>query len=142
MLLHEFDLENSWSSFEQLSKATELNQSDPKSQFGFEDNLSNKTNTEKIKFFEIGSGSGCISVSIIHELALQKATARVDKGLACDVCPEATELSILNSNNILGGDHELLHFFTADFRNIDPFADSSEDLRNLDFIVSNPPYIC
>ena len=76
------------------------------------------------RFCEIGVGSGCIAVSILH--SLQSATA-----VASDVSAAALQIAAFNA--VKHGVDERLDLREADlFEGID---------ERLDLIVSNPPYI-
>jgi release factor glutamine methyltransferase len=75
--------------------------------------------------YEIGSGTGAISVSLLLERPLLRMKA-------CDINPRAVKMTILNSR--LHGVHDRLEVYEGkDF----------EPVKNLafDFIISNPPYI-
>lgn len=83
------------------------------------------TTKENPRFCEIGTGSGCISVSILHEV--KNATA-----IGADISEKALEITRLNAekNSVL----ERLQLINSDvFENFEN--------ENFDLIVSNPPYI-
>jgi len=74
---------------------------------------------------EIGVGSGCISISILH--AVKTATA-----LAVDISPAAIEVA--NRNAIKHQVSDRLNIFLSDvFNSVSP--------QTFDLIVSNPPYV-
>ena len=74
---------------------------------------------------EIGVGSGCISISILH--AVKTATA-----LAVDISPAAIEVA--NRNAIKHQVSDRLNIFLSDvFNSVSP--------QTFDIIVSNPPYV-
>jgi release factor glutamine methyltransferase len=75
---------------------------------------------------DLGTGSGCIAVSIAH----QKKDARVT---AVDVSPDALDIARRNA-----GRHDVAD--RIDFRQGDLFAAVPADSR-FDLIVSNPPYV-
>jgi len=77
------------------------------------------------RFCEIGVGSGCISVSMLTQLA--NATA-----IAVDRSPEALEVARQNAER-----HNVID--RLDLRLSDVFASVAED--GFDAIVSNPPYV-
>lgn len=76
-------------------------------------------------FCEIGVGSGCISVSILHEL-------RTANAIGVDVSPAA--LSVTRKNAEKHGVGERLTLFESDV-----FASFTDE--KFDAIVSNPPYV-
>lgn len=80
---------------------------------------------ESPTFCEIGVGSGCISVSILHAVK----TAR---GVAADVSEKALEIARLNAEN--NGVSARL-----DLKSSDVFAALKSE--KFDLVVSNPPYI-
>ena len=79
---------------------------------------------KKIFILDIGTGSGCILISLLSELI--KA-----KGLGVDICPKALEAAKINAieHNI----NKRVKFLAKPFTNI--FN------NKFDLIVSNPPYI-
>jgi release factor glutamine methyltransferase len=77
------------------------------------------------RFCEIGVGSGCISVSILHEL--ETASAR-----GADVSERALEIARLNAET-----HRVLERLTLEISDV---FDSLTG-ETFDLIVSNPPYI-
>lgn len=80
-----------------------------------------------VRFLDLGTGSGCIAVT----LAAERPTWR---GAAVDISPQA--LSMARQNAERNGAAESVTFFEADFTEPLPFAPSSFDL-----VISNPPYI-
>ena len=85
--------------------------------------------TKKIKnktsyILDIGTGSGCILLSILSEV--KKA-----KGIGIDISKKAIEIAKKNSNNL--GLNKRAKFFTKSLNNIRDFK--------FDLVVSNPPYI-
>lgn len=78
------------------------------------------------RILDIGTGSGCIAVS----LAGRVAAARVS---AWDVSGEALSVARENASR---------HGLQIDFRQQDVFGDIPDGLPRYDAIVSNPPYIC
>lgn len=80
---------------------------------------------EKPHFCEIGTGSGCISVSLLHEI--KNASA-----IGADISEKALEITKLNAEKISVS--ERLKLIKSDvFENIEN--------EKFDLIVSNPPYI-
>lgn len=78
-------------------------------------------------FADLGTGSGCIAVTLALELGVDW------HGLALDKSPGALEIARQNAG-ALGADGQL-EFALADFRTFS-FA-----LAELDLLVSNPPYV-
>ncbi len=87
-----------------------------------------KSGNEPLELLDVGTGSGCIAVS----LALEMDGAQV---AAIDVSPDALANARDNAQQ-LGAQ--------VDFRLADILADDGEwpGERRFDIIVSNPPYIC
>jgi release factor glutamine methyltransferase len=81
---------------------------------------------KEIKILEIGTGSGCISVSLAHYIDKCEITA-------VDASGKALEVAGKNALNI-GVNNKIKFLLSSLFENID--AGSSYDI-----IVSNPPYI-
>ena len=79
---------------------------------------------KKINFLDIGTGSGCILLSILKEL-------NFSRGIGIDISPKAIRIAEANSKN-------LKLFYRSKFKvvNLDKF-----NLGKYDLIVSNPPYI-
>lgn len=80
---------------------------------------------ENPRFCEVGVGSGCISVSILHEL--KNASA-----IGLDVSEKALEVARRNAEK-----HQVLQRF--EMRISDVFDNLTDE--KFDIIVSNPPYI-
>jgi release factor glutamine methyltransferase len=84
--------------------------------------LQNKQNT---KFCEIGIGSGCISVSILHEVKTANA-------IGLDISRKALEIAGLNAET-----HKVLNRLELKVSNVFEVVRDEK----FDLIVSNPPYI-
>ncbi len=80
------------------------------------------------KILDIGTGSGCIAISLKHALP----TAMVS---ACDISPQAIEMAKRNAKH---------NNTTVDFWQTDVLSHAFEETENgnYDLIVGNPPYIC
>ncbi len=81
---------------------------------------------ENSTFCEVGIGSGCISVSILHEIKMAKA-------FGLDISKEALNIANKNAENI--GVFKRLELEMSDV-----FEVLDEDTK-FDLIVSNPPYV-
>ena len=96
----------------------------PESELIVEEVLNNITNREKeFKILDIGTGSGCLSISIAKELKNSKITAIDISEKAIKVAKKNIELHNLNNQILLK---------ISDFENIKD---------KYDIIISNPPYI-
>jgi release factor glutamine methyltransferase len=83
-----------------------------------------KKSTGNLKIIDIGTGSGCIPVSL--SLALPGAEV-----IATDVSDAALELAVEN-NNQLGGSVTFIH---------NDILNQALEVSGIDIVVSNPPYI-
>jgi release factor glutamine methyltransferase len=83
-----------------------------------------KIKNETSYILDIGTGSGCILLSILSEI--KKA-----KGIGIDVSKKAIEVAKKNSNNLKL--NQRAKFFTKSLNNIRDYK--------FDLVVSNPPYI-
>lgn len=83
---------------------------------------------EKPRFCEVGTGSGCISVSILHE-------AKTATAISLDISPKALEIA---RKNAVANDVSA----RLELKKSDIFAalDYKKDVK-FDLIVSNPPYV-
>ena len=90
------------------------------------DMIIKSTASQNLNILEVGTGSGCIPVTLLKHKTNWKATA-------IDIDPVA--LSIAAENALIQGVSERITFIQADFT----IGFSSADKWNL--IVSNPPYI-
>ncbi len=83
--------------------------------------------TKKIHFIDLCSGTGCLGLSLLGELLYSQC-------LFIDVCNKAMKVNQINS--------ELLNLKTrSNFLISDLLTNFSLSLRNIEFIISNPPYI-
>jgi release factor glutamine methyltransferase len=78
------------------------------------------------KFCEIGVGSGCIAVSILHEL--EKATA-----LGVDISEKALRIAKKNAEHNRVSDRLKL--------TVSDIFETIQESRKFDLIISNPPYV-
>lgn len=79
---------------------------------------------EKLEILDLGTGSGCILLSLLHEFANSR-------GLGVDLCKEALAIAESNAYN--------LEIRNAEFQQSNWFENINQ--KNFDLIVSNPPYI-
>ncbi len=87
---------------------------------------------QEIRGIEIGTGSGCIAISLLKYLP------KLEMLWASDVSKEALEIAQKNAKLILSEEQ----LKKIDFVNSYLFQNfKTEKFRNLDFIISNPPYI-
>ncbi len=96
----------------------------PETELIVEEVLKNIKNTSSRSLLEIGTGSGCIIISVIKERLNCKATA-------IDVCKKALNIAKFNAKI-----HHLRNKVNFININIDKIHDNKYD-----FIISNPPYI-
>ena len=96
----------------------------PETELIVEEVLKNIKNTCSRSLLEIGTGSGCIIISVIKERLKCKATA-------IDVCKKALNIAKFNAKI-----HHLRNKINFININIDKIHDNKYD-----FIISNPPYI-
>jgi len=88
------------------------------------DNVIKILKNKKLYILDIGTGTGCILLSILSEI--KKA-----KGIGVDISAKAIAVAKKNSNNL--GLNKRAKFLTSSFDNIHNYK--------FDLIVSNPPYI-
>lgn len=83
---------------------------------------------DKFKILDIGTGSGCLLIS----LAMEYVNA---EGIGMDKSDKALKIAQENAKNI--GPDKSISFFQKDFM----ASDWCNDLPQFDIIISNPPYI-
>ncbi|HEY0046067.1 MAG TPA: peptide chain release factor N(5)-glutamine methyltransferase [Flavobacterium sp.] len=83
-----------------------------------------ETQNNNISILDIGTGSGCIAISLAHQLTNAKVTA-------WDVSKEALETASLNAQQ---------NKVKIDFALVDVLEADAEE-NQYDIIVSNPPYV-
>lgn len=90
-------------------------------------NYTEKSKYNSINVIEIGSGSGCISISLKKELDKKNIESKITSG---DISLEAIEISKLNAKNL-----------NAEVKFV--VSDCLDNILNedCDIIISNPPYI-
>lgn len=80
------------------------------------------------RILEIGTGSGCICISLAHELKKLKLSTSI---ISTDISPDA--IKIAEKNALTHKVKDLIEFKLADIYHGKP--------ENFDLIISNPPYI-
>jgi release factor glutamine methyltransferase len=80
---------------------------------------------KKLKVLDIGTGSGCIAITLTKEL--QEAEV-----FAVDISKEALNIAMENAK---------LNIARVDFSHFDIIQNTKFKISNLDIIVSNPPYV-
>jgi release factor glutamine methyltransferase len=86
-----------------------------------------KISSESLRILDIGTGSGCIAIT----LKKNRPNCEV---FACDIRREALQVAQKNAEK-----HDTpVHFFCCDILS----ADGLLSVPKIDFIVSNPPYVC
>ena len=81
-------------------------------------------NNKRVNILDIGTGSGCILLSILKELTLSR-------GIGIDVSAQAIQIAKINSSNLNLNNRS--KFKICDI--------NKNNLEKYDLIVSNPPYI-
>lgn len=86
-----------------------------------------KDNKESLQILDIGTGSGCIAVSLAKHLANAKVSA-------LDISGEALEIALLNAAK---------NGVNIHFQEVDILKDSALEIveSTFDIIASNPPYV-
>jgi release factor glutamine methyltransferase len=86
---------------------------------------------KKVEILEIGTGSGCIPITLAKELDKRIIDYDIN---SIDISEEALEVARLNFQK-LGPFNGRLEFYRRSFFDIPSLK------RNVDYIVSNPPYV-
>mgnify|MGYP001239933759 CR=1 FL=1 len=85
-----------------------------------------KTKKNKLKILDLGTGSGCLIISIILELKKNNIF-----GVGIDICEKALKVAKKNAKKF--GIKENLNFIKSDW--------FTEINQKFDLIISNPPYV-
>ena len=88
-----------------------------------------KAINQQLNILDIGTGSGCIAVSLAKSLPNAKV-------YALDVSKEALKIAMQNAEL----NHVAVEFIEADILNITTYGSDFKNLK-FDLIVSNPPYV-
>ena len=91
-----------------------------------------KSAAGQMKILDIGTGSGCIAVSLAKFLP----EAQID---ALDVSLEA--LSLAKENALINSADKNINFLQSDLFSVFKKNNVNNRLRNYDIIISNPPYV-
>jgi release factor glutamine methyltransferase len=86
--------------------------------------LSKFDQRDNLNFLDVGTGSGCILLSLLGEY-------EHSKGIGLDISPEAVEIAKYNQKK---SEIKNANFILMDWRNF-------EGQQEFDVVVSNPPYI-
>ena len=79
---------------------------------------------ENLKIIDLGSGSGCLIISLLREF-------KNSEGIGIDINEKAIEVAAYNKKNLLN--EKRLNFYHSDF--------SKYNTNKYDVVVCNPPYI-
>jgi release factor glutamine methyltransferase len=82
---------------------------------------------ERLRVADVGTGSGCLAISLAYELPHAEV-------FATDISAPALEVSRRNATRHAAADH--IHFLQADL-----LEALRPELHSFDLIVSNPPYV-
>lgn len=95
------------------------------------ENIKNSPKENSINIFEIGTGSGCISIALGKKLDELNINYNIT---AIDISNEALEVAKINMND-LAANPERIIFVEKDVFKIENLN------KDIDYIISNPPYI-
>lgn len=88
--------------------------------------IAKENNNKVVEILDIGTGSGCIAISLKNKLPFANVTA-------IDISSYALQVAHQNAENL----QQTIELKQVDFLNEDTWI----ELENYDIIVSNPPYI-
>jgi release factor glutamine methyltransferase len=87
---------------------------------------SHRDKNSAVKILDVGTGSGCIAITLKNKLPLSEVWA-------CDISDQALNVARINADAL----HATIDFVPLNF--LDP--EQRKQLANVDVIVSNPPYV-
>jgi release factor glutamine methyltransferase len=92
--------------------------------------IANQTaNIENLKIADLGTGSGCLAITLALEIKLVKATV-----FGLDISPDALKIARKNWKNLRSNSQNEVRFLKKDLL-------SSNINKKFEIIVSNPPYL-
>ena len=94
--------------------------------------------SQKFDLIDVGTGSGCILISVLGRGVLQYAPTKIKNCCALDISPEAIKIAKRNTEIILGKNHKI-KFIAGDFLKMlnKKNLNNSRDL----IITANLPYL-
>jgi release factor glutamine methyltransferase len=92
-------------------------------------------NEHCIRILDIGTGSGCLIITLLCELQKKHINA---SGVAMDISSGALDMAIYNANQLLSSP-EVLSFIQQDVLQLNKA--NTLNLEAFDLVISNPPYI-
>lgn len=98
--------------------------------------------SKPLNILEIGSGSGAVAISLLHETQSEKGCLPPIKIIATEISKSASEITYKNAAAILDKDKlGCLRIVNCDVipEKDDEFTNDFKD--NIDIVISNPPYI-
>jgi release factor glutamine methyltransferase len=104
----------------------------PETELVVEKALEHLASRDKVQLLDLGTGSGCIAISLVKELLARKVSA-----VACDAVDKSTEaLAVARANAKALGVEGQISFIESDW------CSAAERLSSpYDCIVANPPYV-
>lgn len=107
------------------------------------------SNNMKLLIYDLCTGSGNIAITLAKRLSdmyirsFEKGGGLQFKIIAVDISSKAIKIAKLNAKNLLTGKQfDRLEFLVSDIKDFQKFTkDVSLKARNINLIISNPPYI-